>query len=298
MGAAQRFSDQIAEALITLALREDLGSGDLTSRALLPAAHRLRAVILAKQPGVVAGAAFCPRVFQMVDRRIRCTVLRRDGQLVRRGQAILRLEGPARSVLSAERTAVNILGHLCGVATLTRRFVQQARPYSTRLLDTRKTLPGLRVLEKYAVRMGGGHNHRMGLYDAVMIKTNHLRALHGLLPNHPSISEAIRTAVQRAKRRHPRRFLEVEVTTFAEFRAALAERPTAILLDNWSVPMMRRAVALRRATYGRARRPWLEASGNVTLQNIRRIAATRVERISIGRLTHSAPALDIALRVA
>jgi nicotinate-nucleotide pyrophosphorylase (carboxylating) len=269
-------------ALIQQALREDVGQGDLTSRALLPPGQRIRAEIIAKQSGIVAGVQIAAWIFHTLDRRIRCTIVRRDGHAVRSGQLILRVEGPARSILTAERTALNLLGHLCGIATLTSQFVHRAKPHRAVILDTRKTLPGLRLLEKYAVAMGGGANHRMRLDDAVLIKTNHLRA--GKL--------TVNQAIRRAKRL--RKPVEVEVKNFAEFTAALGARPAIIMLDNWTLPAIRRAVALRNTG---GRKPLLEASGGITLQSIRRFAATGVERISIGRLTHSAPALDLALRV-
>ena len=274
--------------LIRLALEEDRARHDLTSRALLPPGRRVNAVILAKQPGIVAGVLVCRDTFLALDRRIRCAIARHDGQPVRAGDTILTLHGPARAVMAAERTALNFLGHLSGIATLTSRFVRQVKPHRVAILETRKTIPGLRELEKAAVRAGGGHNHRLHLADAILIKTNHLKALGG--PR----TEAIWTAIARARRVRPSRDVIVEVNSFAELRAALAMRPDVILLDNWSAPAIRQAVRLRNAI---GRRPLLEASGGVTLANVRRIAATGIERISIGQLTHSAPALDVSLRI-
>ncbi len=268
-------------ALIRRALREDLGTGDLTSRAVLPASLRIRAHVIAKAAGVVAGATVAQRVFQTVDRRIRCTIRRGDAQRVRRGEVILTLSGHARAILAAERTALNFLGHLSGIATLTRAFVDRVAPSRVAILDTRKTLPGLRALEKYAVRVGGGQSHRFDLAAAVLIKTNHLRA-SGI---------AIHTAVARAKQFARGKQVEIEVTNLREFRAAMKAQPTVILLDNWSVPAIRRAVRVRHAS------SLLEVSGGVTPENVRAIAKTGVDRISIGRLTHSAPALDLSLRV-
>ena len=268
-------------ALIRRALREDLGTGDLTSRAVLPASLRIRAHVIAKAAGVVAGATVAQRVFQTVDRRIRCTIRRGDAQRVRRGEVILTLSGHARAILAAERTALNVLGHLSGIATLTRGFVDRVAPSRVAILDTRKTLPGLRALEKYAVRVGGGQSHRFDLAAAVLIKTNHLRA-SGI---------AIHTAVARAKQFARGKQVEIEVTNLREFRAAMKAQPTVILLDNWSVPAIRRAVRVRHAS------SLLEVSGGVTPENVRAIAKTGVDRISIGRLTHSAPALDLSLRV-
>ncbi|MBI2885385.1 MAG: carboxylating nicotinate-nucleotide diphosphorylase [Candidatus Omnitrophica bacterium] len=275
-------------ALIRQALEEDRAAQDLTSRLLLPPSQHVEGVILAKQPGIVAGVQVCRDTFLTLNRRIRCAVTRRDGQPVRAGQTILSVRGPARAIFAAERTALNFLGHLSGIATLTARFVQRVTPHRVAILDTRKTIPGLRDAEKSAVRSGGGHSHRLHLADAILIKTNHLKAL-----GKPR-SEAIWAAVARAKRARPSRDVIVEAANLAEFRAALAMRPDVILLDNWTAPVMRQAVRLRNAI---GRRPLLEASGGVTLANIRAIAATGVERISIGRLTHSAPALDVSLRI-
>lgn len=270
--------------LIQHALREDVGRGDLTGRSLLPGHRRIRAVILAKQPGVVAGVQIAAWVFQELDRRIRCTILCYDGHAVRVGQSILQLEGPAQHLLAAERTALNFLGHLSGIATLTRQFVARVQPYHVDVLDTRKTLPGLRTLEKFAVRMGGGKNHRQNLDSIILVKANYLRA--GKMD--------IGRAIRRAKRIVHGSRVQAEVRNLAELDAALRARPHVVMLDNWSLPAIRRAVALRNA---QGRTPLLEVSGGITLQNIRRIAQTGVDRISIGRLTHSAPALDISLAV-
>jgi nicotinate-nucleotide pyrophosphorylase (carboxylating) len=290
-----RLSRSQVQPLIRQALAEDRAERDATSRALLHPGIRIRARLLAKAPGVIAGLPVAIWIFKTVDPLLRCAPACREGAAIRRGQTLLRVEGSARSILAAERTALNFLGHLSGVATLTREFVRRV-PRRVSVLDTRKTLPGLRVLEKYAVRVGGGHNHRMGLHDAVLIKTNHLRVLRGSGVGRRG--SAIRIAIQKAKRLRPRRFVEVEVTNLRECHAALLARPDAILLDNWSVALLRRAVRLRdHSSLDTRHSTLLEASGGVTLANVRAIARTGVERISIGRLTHSAPALDVALEV-
>lgn len=282
--------------LIKQALHEDLGTGDVTSRAVIPPRRRMCARIVAKAPGVVAGARVAQRVFQTLDRRIRCTIRRHEGQSVRAGQTILTVDGPARSILSAERTALNFLGHLSGIATLTHQYVQRVRGTKAAIFDTRKTLPGLRELEKDAVRVGGGQNHRPRLDVAVLIKTNHLRALS---TQHTAPSHVIQDAVRQAKRRARRRFVEAEVANLAEFRAALAAQPDAVLLDNWRLAQIKKAVALRNSSLiTHHPSPLLEVSGGVTLHNVRAIARAGVDRISIGRLTHSAPALDVSLEVA
>ena len=277
-------------SLIRAALQEDLGRGDLTTHALIPGQRPIQARIIAKAAGVAA------EVFNTVDRRIRCTAHRQDGQTVSRGQVIMTLRGEARNILKAERTALNFLGHLSGIATLTHRFVKCVQPSRVKILDTRKTVPGLRALEKYAVRMGGGTNHRMRLDDAVLIKTNHLHIMKvrswGL-----GVRGLIQEAIRRARQMRPKRFVEIEVSNMAEFKAALDAAPDAILLDNWRVADIRTAVRWRHLLPSSLHLPVLEVSGGVTLQNVRRIAATGVERISIGALTHSAPALDVSLHV-
>ena len=281
-------SRRLIQPLILQALREDIGAGDVTSKSVIPSTRRIRARIITKAPGIVAGAQIAGWVFEAADRRIRWAVVRADGKPVRRGDAILRLEGPARSILAAERTALNFLGHLSGIATLTHRFVERVHGTQARILDTRKTLPGLRALEKDAVRAGGGHNHRRGLDDAVLIKTNHLRAVS----RGSSRTQAIRDAVRQAQRRARGKFIEIEVTNLAEVRAALAARPDAILLDNWPLSRLRQAVKLRTCA-----RPLLEVSGGVTLQNVRAIARVGVDRISVGRLTPPAQPLDVSLKL-
>ena len=286
--------------LIRLALREDSASRDLTSLALFPAQTRIRARLVAKERGFLAGAPVAAWIFHAVDPSLRCTLKCHDGALLTKGKTILVVVGNARSILAAERVALNMLGHLCGIATLTRQFVQQTRGTRAKIFDTRKTLPGLRMLEKYAVRIGGGHNHRMGLRDAILIKTNHLRALgrreFGVWSS--EFGMVVQSAIKRAKGLRPKKFVEVEVATLKEYKAALVARPDAILLDNWSLQQIRKAVLLRNSVL---RTPHsaliLEVSGGVTLANVRAIARTGVERISIGRLTHSAPALNVSLKV-
>ena len=281
---------KLVAALIRAALREDQASRDITSTAVLPATARLRARIVARAAGFLAGGEAAGWVFRAVDRRVRYRVRRRDGAAVRPGEVLATVNGAARSVFAAERTVLNLLGHLSGIATLTRAYVRRVRNTQAKIYDTRKTLPGLRTLEQYAVRVGGGRSHRGGLAEAVLIKTNHLRALKrmGL-----SRQAAIRETVRRAQRRTPGKWLEIETATLADVRAALAVRPDAILLDNMTVRAVRQAARLR----GRRSRILLEVSGGITLTNVRAYAKTGVDRISIGRLTHSAPALDVSLEV-
>lgn len=283
------------QPLLRLALREDRADRDVTSRAAIPSAQRIRARIIAKASGVLAGGPVAAWTFLTQDPSLRCRLACRDGAAITKGKTILTVEGRARSVFAAERTALNLLGHLSGVATVTRAFVRRAGP-RVEVLDTRKTLPGLRGLEKYAVRTGGGHSHRMSLQDAVLIKTNHLRAFESEARWRMDGAELIQRMIRQAKAVRPKRFVEIEVTDLRELDAALRARPDAVLLDNWRAADIKNAVALRNAA-SRRRRPLLEVSGGVTLANVGAIARTGVERISIGRLTHSAPSLDLALRV-
>ena len=277
-------------ALIRLALREDAAGRDITSRVLSPAT-RIRAQVIAKAPGVLAGGHVAVWTFQAVDPRLRCVLKRRDGALLARGQTILTVEGRARSIFAAERTALNFLGHLSGIATLTRQFV--GRVGRAAILDTRKTLPGLRTLEKHAVRIGGGKSHRADLAEAVLIKTNHLLAYRG---QRIAYRKAIQRTVSLARKKAQGRMVEIEVRNFAEFLIALEARPHAILLDNWNLSSIRKAI-LYATRYTLHARPLLEVSGGVTLANVRAIAKAGVDRISIGRLTHSAPSLDVSLEV-
>ncbi|MBN2537774.1 carboxylating nicotinate-nucleotide diphosphorylase [candidate division WOR-3 bacterium] len=262
--------------LVRAALAEDVGSGDVTSELVVPLDTRCRARIVARAPGVLAGTRVCRRVFQETDRAVRFRALSRDGARFRRGKVLARLSGPARSVLAAERTALNFLQRMSGVATLTARFVAAVDGTGCRVLDTRKTVPGWRALDKYAVWCGGGVNHRRGLHDMVLVKDNHV-----------AVAGSVGTALERC--RGARLKVEVEVRNLAEVREALAGRAHRLLLDNMSLGQMRAAVALCR---GRAR---TEASGSITLRRARAIARTGVDFISVGALTHSAPAADIAL---
>jgi nicotinate-nucleotide pyrophosphorylase (carboxylating) len=276
-----------AARLIQLALEEDLGTGgDITSRVLIPAAAHGAVQIVSRRAGVVAGLPIAALVFEQVDPRVAWEVHVEDGTAVQPGEVIADLSGPVRSLLTGERTALNFLTHLSGIASLTRQFVDAVAGTPAIILDTRKTLPGYRRLQKYAVRCGGGHNHRLGLFDAVLIKDNHLAAWSSD-PAH-TLADAIRVARSRVPSDVT---VEIEVDSLAQFREALPAGPDIVLLDNMPPPQMREAVALRNQL---APGVLLEASGGVTLPTVRSIAETGVERISVGTLTHSAPALDLA----
>ncbi len=258
-------------------LAEDLGPGDVTSEAVVPAGSRCAASLLLREPGVVCGLAVAEAVFRELDPGVSFVRRCEDGDACEPGE-LAALEGDARALLAGERTALNLLGRLSGIATLTRRFVDAVAGTGATILDTRKTTPGLRALEKEAVRRGGGANHRLGLWDAVLLKENHLRLAGG-----------VRAAVERAAATGLP--VEVECETLAEVREALAAGAARILLDNMTPDELREAVAL---AGGRAS---LEASGGITLATVRAVAETGVDFISIGALTHSARALDVSLEV-
>jgi nicotinate-nucleotide pyrophosphorylase (carboxylating) len=277
----------VCRRLIDWALEEDVGTrDDLTSQAVLPSDLTGKAVFVARSPGVLAGLPAVTLVLEAVDPRLTLQTLKNDGDLLHANDQIAIVSGPMRSLLTAERIALNFLQHLSGIATLTRRYVDAVAGLSARILDTRKTIPGWRLLAKYAVRQGGGHNHRMGLHDGILIKDNHLAVLG-------SGPAAVSEAVRRAREKYDASIsLEIEVDNLAQLDAALQARPDIVLLDNMTPELMREAVRLRDAV---APEVLLEASGGVNLATVRGIAETGVDRISVGALTHSAPALDIAL---
>jgi nicotinate-nucleotide pyrophosphorylase (carboxylating) len=272
---------------VRLALQEDLGpAGDLTSAAVIPPDLTGRGVFVARAPGVVAGLPAAGLVFAAIDPKLKFEERCADGTAVKPGDALATVSGPMRGLLSGERTALNFLQHLSGIATLTRRYVEAVGGLPCKVLDTRKTLPGWRLLEKYAVRQGGGHNHRIGLYDGILIKDNHLAAR----------GQSVRAVAEQAqawrKQQQSLVPLEVEVDTLEQLDEVLGCRPDIVLLDNMTPEQLREAVRRRNE---KAPGVLLEASGGVTLANVRAIAESRVDRISVGALTHSAPALDIAL---
>jgi nicotinate-nucleotide pyrophosphorylase (carboxylating) len=278
--------------LIEMALAEDLGSvGDITSQAVIPERQAGQAVFVARVPGVLAGWPAAAIVIAAVEPRLLIQPLITDATRMQPGDQIARVTGPMRGILAAERTALNFLQHLSGIATLTRRYVDAVAGLKSTIFDTRKTLPGWRLLEKYAVRCGGGFNHRMGLFDGVLIKDNHLGAV--LRSARCPVVAAIDDARKYLADALP---IEIEVDSLDQLADALFADADIILLDNMSADNLREAVARRdrhRAESGK--HAFLEASGGITLANVRAIAETGVDRISVGALTHSAPALDIAL---
>ncbi len=280
----RRLPDLLIEPVVRMALAEDLGrAGDLTGQACIPEGARMRAVFAARAPGVLAGVDCVRLALAALDPGATIELKARDGDAFEAGAVLVEAEADARAFLAAERTALNLLGRLCGVATLTRAYVEAVEGTGARIADTRKTTPGLRALEKHAVACGGGVNHRFGLDDAILIKDNHVAVCGG-------VGEAIRRA--RAVAGHLVK-VEIEVDGLDQLDEALAGRPDVVMLDNFSLDMLREAVARTRAsTFGR---PVLEASGGVTLKTVRGIAETGVDVISVGALTHSAPSLDIGL---
>ncbi len=265
---------------VAAALAEDLGlAGDVTTDACIPAEARAKAVIAARQPGVIAGLAVAEAAFRHLDPAVRFEALSPDGSNVARGAIVARIEGSARAVLTAERVALNFMGRMSGIATLTRAYADAIAGTKARIIDTRKTTPGLRAFEKYAVRAGGGMNHRVGLFDAVLIKDNHIVAAGG-------VGSAIGAA--RARVGHMVK-IEIEVDTLDQLNEALTHKIDAVLLDNMSLDQLREAVRIV------AGRVLTEASGGVTLETVRAIAETGVDLISAGALTHSAPVLDLGL---
>ena len=259
------------------ALEEDIGSGDVTTTSIVPAGASMAGRIIAKQPGVVAGLDVARSVCLVLDPQISFVAQAAEGERVQNRQVLATVSGPARALLTAERTALNFLGRMSGIATLTRQFVDAVAGTGAIILDTRKTAPGLRSLDKLAVRRGGGQNHRVGLYDMILIKDNHI-----------DFAGSLAEAVRRARSAHSGLDIEVEARTLDDVRIALQLGVDRILLDNMTPDVMSQAVQINT---GRAR---LEASGNVTLQTVRQIAETGVDYISIGALTHSAKTLDVS----
>ncbi|MBM3239138.1 carboxylating nicotinate-nucleotide diphosphorylase [Candidatus Poribacteria bacterium] len=276
-----QINNHYIKQLLELALSEDIGIGDITSDAIIPKDRVATGIIISKDTGLVAGLEVVELLLSMVDSQLMLTPMLSDGNKIEPGVEIGKIYGPAKPMLQAERTALNFLRRLSGIATLTAKYVQAVADYPVKIIDTRKTTPGWRILEKYAVRVGGGYNHRFGLYDAVLIKDNHI-ALAG------SITKAIEMA--RSQIPHTMK-IEVETESIQQVAEALNAKADIIMLDNMALNKMKEAVKL---VGGRVP---IEASGNVRLETVKQIAATGVNLISVGALTHSAPALDISIDV-
>lgn len=272
------------------ALKEDTGSGDMTCEAFIPKNKFVKAAILAKEDCVVCGLSVASAVFKEQDKGIKFKFLVKDGSFVKKGSNLAVVSGRAGSILTAERVALNFLSLLCGVSTQTKRFVNAVKPFRAKIVDTRKTIPGLRLLEKYAVRVGGGFNHRMGLDEMIMIKDNHLKVLGREF--WVSGNKAIKGNCSRFR-------IEIEVKTLKEFNKALKLKPDIIMLDNMTVKDIKKAVNIRNASHVSrfTSHVKLEASGGITLKNVKDVASTGVDMISIGALTHSVSSVDISLEI-
>jgi len=274
--------------LLLLALQEDIGSGDLTTQFIISKNQKSKAIIFSKSEGILAGLEVATLAFKLLDSGAKFRNLKIDGDKIKRGDKILQIYGITQAILSAERTALNFLQRLSGIATLTSQFVQQIKKTRAKICDTRKTTPLWRSLEKYAVKIGGGTNHRFGLDDMVLIKDNHIKAAG-------SISEAVKRAKQKNRINVP---VEVETQNLREFKEALKAGVNFIMLDNISQKNQKTAVKLIREFEKKSKKKIkIEASGNVNLENVKKIARTSVDLISVGKITHSAPALDFSLKL-
>ena len=270
-----------AQTLIELALREDVGDGDITTDNIIPAETRRKAKMVAKADGVVAGLPIAEMVFRSLDKQLAWNVLTPEGSRVKKGDVMVEFEGTYRALLTGERTALNFLQRMSGIATMSAKYADAVKDFKTVILDTRKTLPGFRMLDKYAVKTGGASNHRIGLYDMAMIKDNHIEVAGGITKAVNAVRSNIKPGIQ----------IEVETTTLAQVQEAIDAGADIIMLDNMNTETMKKGVEL---IAGRAK---VEASGNMTLERLREVAATGVDFISIGALTHSVSALDISQRL-
>ena len=268
-------------SLIEIALREDTGTGDITTNALIPDSMVTTATMTAKADGVVAGIAVAEAVFRILSTQIEWSPRVQDGDTIRKGDLLVEMSGPFRALLTGERLALNFLQRMSGIATMTALFVEQVAGSGTKILDTRKTVPGLRILDKYAVKAGGGENHRIGLYDMVLIKDNHIKVAGGITK---AVTQ-IRSQVP------PDMKIEVETSNMSEVLEALEMKADIIMLDNMPNELMKECVAVIN------HRAKVEASGNMSLQRVKEVAATGVDYISIGALTHSVTALDISMNI-
>ncbi len=269
--------------IVEKALEEDIGAGDITTALMIPSDMESQAVLLTREETIVCGLPVAEMVFKRVDPHLKIEFLVKEGERVRPDSDLMIVTGRVGSILTAERLALNFLQRLCGIASLTASYVQKVKLFGTQILDTRKTTPTLRILEKYAVRVGGGKNHRKGLDDAILIKDNHIAMMKKLG------TVSLEAYVQKARQRHPRKWIEIEVADLSEIEGVLAAKPDLILLDNFSVEQLHLAVDKIGDKVVK------EASGNVQLSNVDEIAATGVDRISIGRLTHSVRSMDLSL---
>lgn len=266
--------------ILRIAIEEDVGYGDITTLSVIPEEKRARAVIISKGNFIVAGIPFAQEVFSLIDPDIDFTTFYNDGSRVKKRDIIAEITGRARAILTGERVCLNLLQRLSGIATMTAAFVEKIKDLNVKIVDTRKTTPSLRFLEKYAVRVGGGHNHRFGLYDGILIKDNHIEA-----------AGSITNAIEAARRYHHLSRIEVEVENLNDLKEALKAGADVVMLDNMTIEEMKEAVRLAKG------KVMLEASGNINLNNVRAVAETGVDLISVGAITHSAPAVDMSMKI-
>ncbi|MDD5079211.1 MAG: carboxylating nicotinate-nucleotide diphosphorylase [Candidatus Omnitrophica bacterium] len=272
------------DSLVRHALFEDIGKGDITTQLIIPQNKKIKAVLLAKDACVVCGLEVAERVFKVVDKDTKFIAQVKEGQMIKKGKTIIKVEGKAHSILSAERVCLNLLSMLCGIATKTREYVEKVKPHKVKITDTRKTMPGLREIQKYAVRIGGGFNHRMALDEMILIKDNHLQVMDGY-NKLPSVPKGYK--------------IEIEAQNLQEFKHALKFKPDVIMLDNMQLDDIKEAVKIRNNTPFTSHHPptKIETSGGVEIDNVKALAATGVDIISIGDLTHSFNSVDISLEV-
>jgi nicotinate-nucleotide pyrophosphorylase (carboxylating) len=285
---------QIAR-IVKIALKEDIGKGDVTTRLTVPAGKKISAVIVAEENGVLCGIEVAGLAFRLTGGNIRFVSAARDGKRIRRGQVLAKINGPADKILTAERVALNFLGLLSGISTKTRCFVDRVRPYKAKILDTRKTLPGLRILEKYAVRTGGGSNHRFRLDEMVLIKENHIQVMDTSL-GVSGLKGLLRKVNKQIK---GRKEIEAEVINLSQFKEVIEAGVDIIMLDNMNIAEIRKAVKIRDNLFSRGRNlgPKLEASGSISLDNVKKYAACGVDFISVGELTKDVESLDVSLDI-
>jgi nicotinate-nucleotide pyrophosphorylase (carboxylating) len=292
-----REEEKYLDGLIDVALTEDIGVGDVTTAAVVPKGKRGLAEVITKDEGVLAGLEFVRNLFKKLDKDLKIDLKFKDGEKIKGGEVIITLEGELEPILRGERVALNFLGRLSGIATLTSKFVDRIKGTKSKILDTRKTTPGLRLLEKYAVTVGGGENHRFGLYDMILIKENHLTASGGIEAALKAASLYVDEYEGQTKGRHSLK-IEVEVKNIHELREALKFSPDIIMLDNFELEKIKEAVRIVKRSKAEAGKvPKLEVSGGVNLENAREIAETVVDFISVGALTHSPKALDFSLLI-
>jgi nicotinate-nucleotide pyrophosphorylase (carboxylating) len=277
-------SPKDVKGIVARALKEDVGLRDITTEMLIPKNKFVRAILIAKEDCLICGLGLASLVFKLQDKNIKFKPLISEGKPVEKGRVIARIQGRAQSILTAERVALNFLSFLSGIATKTRRFAEEVKPYKVKIMDTRKTIPGLRLLEKYAVRIAGGFNHRLSLDEMILVKDNHLKIIKGY--------QGLFRFSQGCR-------VELEVKNLKEFQRALKLKPDIIMLDNMSLKEIKEAVRIRNSLSAKSSHPVsrLEASGGITLRNVKRAASTGVDMISIGDLTHSVDSVDISLEI-